>query len=307
MLTKIVLKSDEMKKIIANKFGRPQGDIELRKLRSQIWYKAVKSVDNLNDSKLDVLFGSIEGQESRVGDDRIKMFEAIRVNKSIPSNGKNSKRNFDLVARVDAYPRYRGTAAVMHSPLWRLLEKKPLTVEEIREIVLKCITNLDSNYDVEYIDSESVELLQPFKFDEHELFFEKFFEYQNETENNYYTAMVRAFSKLEYSLDYIALLAALTHEAVVAGNMAVAVNLIKSLRIILKEYCAQEWLGNSGGELYKMVLSRIGAALNMDNLKDLPSYITLISKLTNANDNALNSPVAKFLQLHEQIVWRKNQ
>ena len=296
-----------MKKIITKKFGRPPGDFELRKLRSGIWYKAVKSVDNLNDSKLDALFGSIEGQEPRFGEHRIKMFEAIRVNGSIPSSGKNSKRSFDLVERVDAYLGYKGTAAVMHSPIWRLLEKKPLTVEEIRGVVLKCIINLDSNYEVEHIDADNIDFLQPIKFDEHELFFEKFFEYQNETENNYYTALVRAFSKLEYSLDYIALLAALTHEAVVAGNMAVAANLIKSLRIILKEYCAQEWLGNSGGELYKMVLSRIGAALNMDNLKDLPSYISLISKLTNANDNALNSPVAKFLQLHEQIVWRKNQ
>lgn len=296
-----------MDKVITNQLGRPPGDQDLRKLRSAIWYKAVKSVDNLNDSQLDTLFGTSEGEEPRVGADRIKMFEAIRVNRSIPSNGKNGRRNFDLVARVDAYPGYKGTAAIIQSPLWRLLEKKPKSLKDIRETVLQCIFNLDSMYEVEYIDVEGIDFLKAYEFDEHEIFFEGYFEYQKEAGNNYYSAMARAFNKLEHSLDYIALLAALSHEAIEGGNMAAAANLVKSLRIILKEYCEQEWLGNLGEELYQLVISRIRAALNKDNIKDLPSYISILSKLSNANNNVLNSPVARFLQLHERMEWRKYQ
>lgn len=296
-----------MVKNSTRRLGRPPGDHDLRKLRSAIWYQAVKSVDNLNDCQLDILFGTGKDEEPRNSADRIKMFEAIRVNRSIPSNGKNGRRNFDLVARVDAHPEYKGTAAIIRSPLWRLLEKKPLSLKDLRETVLQCIINLDSPYEVEYLDVEGSDFLQAVEFNEFELFFEEYFEYQNEAVNSYHIAMGRTFKKLEPSLDYIGLLAALSYEAIEGGNMAVAANLFKSLRIILKEYCEHERLGHLGKEFYQLVISRIRAVLNKDNLHDFPSYISMLSTLSNANSTVLNSPVARFLEMHERMVWPKYQ
>lgn len=296
-----------MEKNSTKRLGRPPGDHDLRKLRSAIWYQAVKSVEDLNDCQLDILFGTGRGEEPRNSADRIKMFEAIRVNRSIPSSGGSGRRNFDLVARVNAYPGYGNTAAIIQSPLWRLLEKKPLSLKDLRETVLQCIINLDSPYEVGYLDVEGPDFLQAVEFDEHELFFEEYFEYQNEAGNSYYSAMARTFNKLEPSLDYIALLVAFSYEAIEGGNMAVAANLVKSLRVILKEYCENEWLGHLGEELYQLVISRVRAVLNKDNLKDLPSYISILSKLSNANNAVLTSPVARFLEMHERMVWRKYQ
>lgn len=295
-----------MANITPKQLGRPPGDQDLRELRSAIWYQAVKSTENLNDSKLDILFGPDNGDgKPRNSADRLKIFEAIRVNRSIPSNGKNCRRDFDLVARVDAYPGYKGTAAIIQSPLWRLLELKPMSLKDLRETVLQCIVNCDSPYEIGYLDVEGSNFLESVEFNDPELFFEEYFEYHSEAGNSYYSAMASAFKKFEPSLDYIALLAALSYEAIEAGNMAAAANLVKSLRIILKEYCEQEWLGNLGNELYALVMSRIRAVLNKDNLHDLPSYTSMLSKLSNANNTILNSPVARFLQLHERMVWRK--
>lgn len=289
------------------RLGRPPGDQDLRRLRSAIWYQAVKSVEDLNDCQLDILFGTGKGEEPRNSADRIKMFEAIRVNRSIPSSGGSGRRNFDLVARVNAYPGYGDTAAIIQSPLWRLLEKKPMPLNDLRIMVLQCFLNIDSPYKVEYLDVEGSDFLQAVEFDDSEQFFEEYFEYQNEAGNSYFNAMARMFYKLEPSLDYIALLAALSYEAIEGGNMAAAANIVKSLRIILKEYCEQEWLGHLGEELYQLVISRVRAVLNKDNLHDLPSYISMLSTLSNANSTVLNSPVARFLEMHERMVWRKYQ
>lgn len=303
-----------MKNITPSSLGRPPGDHELRKLRSSIWYQAVKSVENLNDCQLDILFGPDNGDgDPRDSCDRIKMFEAIRVNQSIPSSGKKGKRNFDLVARVDAshgdqgYNCYKGTAAIIHSPFWRLLEKKPLSLNEIREMVLQCIINLDLQHEIGYFDVQNPNYLKYVKFDKPELSLDKYFEYQRESDNGYYSAMVSAFKNFEPNLDYITLLGALSFEAIEAGNMTAAANLIKSLSILLKEYCDEDWLGNLGPKLYELTINRIQAVLYKDNLNGSPSYASMLSKLSNANNAVLNSPVAKFLQLHESLVWRKHQ
>ena len=293
-----------MTKPFPSSLGRPPGDHELRKLRSSIWYQAVKSIENRNDCQLDIMFGTREGEKQRTTADRIKIFEAIRVNRSIPCSGTKGKRNFDLVARVDAYPGYKGTAAIIHSPLWRLLEKKPPSLKEIREMVLQCIINLDSPYETECLDVPDLKFLNAVEFDCTELILEEYFEYQKESENGYYSAMASAFNKLEPSLDYIALVGALSYEAIEAGNMVAAANLVKSLSILLKEYCEEDWLGNLGDELFKLTISRIQAALLKDKLNVSPSYISMLSKLSNANSVVLNSPVARFLQLHERLLWR---
>jgi len=70
------------------------------------------------------------------------MFEAIDKNGSIPGNG-TEKRKFDLVAKIDSTEGYEGTAAIIHSPFWRLLENESLKLTEVREMVVECVQLLD--------------------------------------------------------------------------------------------------------------------------------------------------------------------
>lgn len=110
-----------METFIIRKSGRPKGDIELRKLRSKTWYLSIKTKENLNDSQLDILFGPDDGDgKRRVSSDRLKIFEAIRKNGSIPSDGTMGGRGFNLIERVDADPSYSGTANIINSPFWTL-------------------------------------------------------------------------------------------------------------------------------------------------------------------------------------------
>ena len=292
-----------MENKLNKKRGRPPGDHELRKVRSSVWYKAVKSVGDHSDTQLDVLFGKSEDGLPRNTGDRFKIFEAIRVNRSLPNIGVNNRRNYDLVAFVNSHLGYCETAAIFHSPLWKLFDKNQPSVKEIREIVVQCILELSKlNYELGYIEDEKRDFLTPADYFSSDLFFESYEKF----DENYYKALTSAFKSMDSNLSYITLLGALSFEAIAGGNIVIAINLMKLFRIHLKEYCEQDWLGTVGKELYALANKRILEVFNKNNIDDLESYISILSKLSNANIKILNSPLANFLQMHESMIWRKH-
>jgi hypothetical protein len=108
------------------------------------------------------------------------MFDAIRVNGSIPSDGTKGQRNFDLVAKVNIEPGYEGTAAIINSPFWRLLEDKPMTIKEIREMVLECVKILELDYELgsfENVDEEERDFIHELEFDNSELTLDNYFQH----------------------------------------------------------------------------------------------------------------------------------
>lgn len=282
--------------------GRPAGNKELRLLRSRTWYLNVKSREKLSDCQLDVIFGTGPNQIRRGTADRIKVFEAIRVNGSIPASGTSNKRGFDLVAHVDSHPEYAGSAAILNSPFWRLMDDHQMSLKQIREMVVECIERLklateDGNHRDDGRDYIN-ELIE----DNPELSFEEYIRYMKMGDDSYDNAMGDVFRNQKPSLDYLALLGALAFEAIEAGNMQVAFYHMDIFRVILREYCEQLWLGSAGENLREYAERRMMTALQADALKGLPGYALMLSGMPGANPG---SPVAAFLARHQRALWRK--
>lgn len=282
--------------------GRPPGNKTLRYFRSMTWYLAVRSKEGLNDSKLDIMFGTGEGEDERNSADRIKIFEAIRVNGSIPSNGDSGKRNFDLVARVNARKGYEGTSGIIHSPFWRLLDSKQMTLSEIRETVIACISLLDLACEEGDYEDDGRNDLVDLATNNPELTIEEYFRYQREGDDGYDNAMASAFLHLRPTLDYIALLGALSFESIAAGNMKIASDQVRFFTVLLREYCDQPWISKIGEQLYQYAVKRMLETLNIDALNGLPSYTQMLSNIPGVN---LGSPAAAFLIRHQRLLWRK--
>lgn len=318
-----ILNSDKPKR------GRPFIDPSKR-MRALVWYYAVKGKLGrlekdeiiLNDSQLGSLFGTDSEGSHRVDNDHIRIFEPIRRDGVMPSDGRHPKRNYDLVERVEKYNGYHGTAAIMHSPFWRLVDKRVLSLKEIREIIVECIIRLGLLYEAgNYEDDgqndiESLVQLYP------DMSIETYFTYVADGDFGYDNAMAGAFIHLPASLDYIALLGALALEAIEAGNMQIASDQIKSFSIILREFCSSSWLNPSyekgsnyystnkkipklaplGERLYDLGTTKMKEALNADALKGLKSYSEMLAKISGVN---LKSGAAAFLNRHQRLLWRR--
>lgn len=290
-------------KITPRRPGRPLGNTVLRELRSTTWYHAVLAREGLNNCQLDMLFCPRKNNLglSNTGD-RIKIFEAIKANKSIPSPGIKGKRNFDLVARVDSHSRYAGTAAIIHSPFWLLLEDRQISLIEVREIVVECVRRLGIACEIGNFVDDGRNDLNDLIANNPELSIEEYFRYQSEGDDAYDNAMVAIFIHLKPSLDYIALYGALAFEAIEAGNMQIAADQAKFFRIILKEFCDQSWMNKVGEPLYQYAVNRILGVLNADALKGLPDYSAMLNDIPDSN---AGSPIAAFLQRHQRLLWRR--
>lgn len=282
--------------------GRPVGNKELRVLRSKTWYLSVKHRSGLNDCQLDVMFGTGPNQAPRGTADRIKVFEAIRVNGSIPASGTSNKRGFDLAAYVDCHPDYAGTAAILNSPFWRLMEDHQMSLEQIREMVVECIELLELAKVSGNHKDDGRNYLDELITDNPELSFEEYIRFMKMGDDSYDNAMGDVFRSQKPSLDYLALLGALSFEAIEAGNMQVALYQMDIFRVILREYCNQVWLGAIGKKLRKYAERRIRVALKADALKGLPSYTLMLSGIPGAKPR---SPVAAFLARHQRALWRR--
>lgn len=283
------------------KIGRPWGSIELRKLRSQVWYLNVKSKEGLSDYQLDKKFAYGPTPIPRASGERVKAFEAIRGNFSIPMKGTTNKRGFDLVSFVDLDPLYTGTAQILNSPFWRLMEQKPITLKDIRNIVIECVNLLglakqSGNYEYVYCDP-----LKEFVDKNPEAPLEDYFTMHNVLEDAYDAAMGEVFRSLIPSLDYIALICALSFEAIEAGNMKIAVYQIEVCSTQLKMYCQSPWLNSIGEDLYHYVMTRMASAVNANALKDLPDYVSMLARTPDVN---FKSSAVAFLKHHQGVLWR---
>lgn len=299
----MTIKLDMVEKVTPRRPGRPLGNAVLRELRSMTWYHAVLAREGLNNCQLDMLFCPRKNNLGLLNTgDRLKIFEAIKANKSIPSLGIKGKRNFDLVARVDAHPNYTGTAAIIHSPFWRLLEDCQIPLSEIRLIVVECVRRLSLAVEQgDLVDDERNDL-EDLIAQNPELSIEEYFRYQSEGDDGYDNAMVGAFIHLKPSLDSIALFGALAFEAIEAGNMQIAADQAKFFRIILKEFCDQPWMSKVGEPLYQYGVNRVLGVLNADALKGLPDYSTMLNDIPGSN---AGSPIAAFLKRHQRLLWRR--
>lgn len=290
--------------------GRPTGNKDLRKLRSRTWLLAVQSRNGgRKNCELDIHFGPRDnGGEARKAVDRLRMFEAVHQNGSIPGKS-GSTRNFDLIEKVNSEKGYEGTAAIIHSPFWRLLENESLTLSEVREMVVECVELLKLAMIPGDYKDDGIDELAELVSSEPTLTIEEYFERQKEVDISYDLSMGNVLPYSNANLDHIALVGALSLEAIYAGNMKIASYHIDIFKTYLKEYCNQKWLSKKqkhthtiGYQLYQYAENRMLNALNADALKGLPGYSAMLSNVGVVNPN---SAICALLTHHQRLLWRR--
>ena len=280
---------------------RPKLDVSFR-IRARVWYYAVKDREKLSDYALGKKFAMVDDDEPEGATSSIRIFDPIRRNGALPSRGGHPKRKYDLVMRVEETKHYHGTAKIIDSPFWRLIEKPNLPLKDIRDIVVDCIKVLElakkpgDEDDDGGNDLEDVVLYDP------DMPVIEYLQLVKEGDRGYDEAMGNAFIHLPVSLDYIALIGALGLEAIYANNMQIAAHNIECFEILLREYCEQAWLSQIGDQLYNLSSSRMHDALVRDLLKGLDSYVDMLSQIPGAN---MNSHAVAFLKRHQRLLWRK--
>lgn len=102
-------------------------DPEIRKMRVQAWFRAVSLASGLTPRELEKKFSESDG------DRKVKrscVWNKYRRGEVVPRSGPRPDGGLNLVDRVElAYP---GTAKWLTLPLWRLLDKAPMEMSEIR-------------------------------------------------------------------------------------------------------------------------------------------------------------------------------
>lgn len=102
-------------------------DSEIRKMRVQTWFRAVSSESGLTPRELERKFTESES-EKKVK--RSCVWDKYRRGEVVPRSGRRPDGGLNLVDRVEAA--YPGTAKWLTLPLWRLLDRAPMEMSEIR-------------------------------------------------------------------------------------------------------------------------------------------------------------------------------
>jgi hypothetical protein len=108
---------------------RYKEDPEIREMRIQAWFGAVSAASGLTPRELETVFG----ERKQVGKvKRSCVWDKYRRGEVAPRSGTRSYGRLNLVERVEAA--YPGTAIWLTTPLWRLADKAPMEMREVRRV-----------------------------------------------------------------------------------------------------------------------------------------------------------------------------
>lgn len=117
-------------------------DPNIRKMRVQAWFQAVTDASKLTPRELERKFREDDGRKVS----RSCIWDKYRRGQVVPRSGPRPDGGLNLVDRVEkAYP---GTAKWLTLPLWRLADKAPMEMSEIR----RCYENLPNLMKALFID-----------------------------------------------------------------------------------------------------------------------------------------------------------
>lgn len=102
-------------------------DPEIRKMRVQAWFRAVSRASGLTPRELEKMFSESDS-ERKVK--RSCVWDKYRRGEVVPRSGSRRDGGLNLVDRVEVV--YPGMAKWLTLPLWRLLDKAPMEMSEIR-------------------------------------------------------------------------------------------------------------------------------------------------------------------------------
>lgn len=119
-----------MKKLSSK--GRPRKS-EITRFKVMAWFNAVAEASGKTAAELEREFAPAEHVRWVNGMEiRPRLWEKYRRGEVEPRSGCNLKGALNLVERVEQ--RYPGTAMWLSSPLWRLADKAPMEMSDIRSI-----------------------------------------------------------------------------------------------------------------------------------------------------------------------------
>lgn len=236
------------------KVGRPPAD-EVDRLRSRVWYLAVKSRGQWSDYKLDIEFARKIGEMPRSGMDRRRAFEELRRTGRVPTEGTHWRREFDLVRNVEAHPDFKGTADYFYSAFWTLLKPVPMQLPVVKQMVDSELKRADL-----YRPSDKMSVMLEILGNSGKSF------PQISCEDKYRVFLENRLQSLPFDLNIFALLGSLFREAYLGGALEIAV-ILKNLFIEkLEEFCVQPWLEpeDTGGRLLRLSERRVFHMLSED-------------------------------------------
>lgn len=105
-------------------------DPAIRSMRVRTWFRAVTLASGLTPAQLEREFS--ERDRARAASARSCIWDKYRRGEVVPRSSSMSPGRPGLVERVER--RYPGTAAWLSSPLWRLADKAPMEMSELRRI-----------------------------------------------------------------------------------------------------------------------------------------------------------------------------
>ncbi len=123
-------------------------DPEIRKMRVQAWFRAVSLASKLTPRELEQQFGETKSNEKVK---RSCVWDKYRRGEVVPRSGLRPDGGLNLVDRVEAV--YPGTAKWLSLPLWRLLDKAPMEMSEIR----RCYESLPQPMRAMFIHPDATE------------------------------------------------------------------------------------------------------------------------------------------------------
>lgn len=272
-------------------------------IRRRVWYLNVTARSGLPLYAMDVKFDlDIDSRSSRkgMGRRRRKLFEDLRDRNLMPFRGRLDQ----FLEKVDSTTGLEGSKALYLSPFWKLMGRGGnLQLKEIREAVVECIRLLDLECRPgDFMDDGSSSDPEAYADEFPDMAIREFVRLQKLGDEGYDQAMAWAFLHIEPSLDYIALLFVLALEAICAGNMKVATDLVHVFSVVLRWYCDASWLEPMADQLYQLGMDRMRGYLMADALKGLPGYMEMFADAPGFNSGA---PAMAFLKRHQRLLWRR--
>lgn len=105
-------------------------DPAIRSMRVQAWFRAVSLASGMTAAELEREFS--ERKTEGTATKRSCIWDKYRRGEALPRSERKTSGELNLVARVEA--KFPGTAKWLTSPLWRLVDKAPMEMSEIRQI-----------------------------------------------------------------------------------------------------------------------------------------------------------------------------
>lgn len=214
------------------KLGRPKAD-PVDRLKTKVWYLAVKARGGWSDYRLDLEFARNVSDPPLPGPSRIRAFEEIRRNGTVPSPGTHRRRGFNLVKRVESHPSFKGTAAYFSSPFWDLLKFRQMGVPEAHAFSNRLMKSCNI-----YRPSGKANDLMRYWFT-----FASGTSKPIPSSLDYYEAALnQLIATRPLDLEILALVGGLFREAYLVTALDIATVLSRQFMTLLELFCSQDWL-----------------------------------------------------------------